>query len=227
MQARWLLDEAAAAGGEHLDPAYVAGYDRKTGFDVHPDVELLRRHGLTADATLVDLGAGTGILAAAAASHCARVVAVDPSPAMLAVARARGGGIECVEAGFLTYEHAGAPPAAVYSRNALHHLPDFWKAIAISRVASMLAPGGVFVLRDIVYSFPVEEAPDALEAWFAAAPARPEDGWTRPELETHVRTEHSTFSWLLEDMLERAGLEIRDTWYADSRTYARYLAAKP
>ena len=160
----------------------MVGYDRKTGFDVAADVALLRELGLTGDATLVDLGAGTELLAAAIARFAGRVVAVDPSPAMLDAARARGS-FETVEAGFLTYEHKGDPPAYVYTRNALHHLPDFWKAVALARVRDLLAAG-------------------------------------------HVRTEHSTFSWLLEPMLEHAGFEIRDGWYSESRTYARYVCVK-
>ena len=71
---------------------------------------------------------------------------------MLAVARARGG-FETVEGGFLTYEHAGDRPAFVYTRNALHHLPDFWKARALARVHDLLTDGGTLVLRDIVYAF--------------------------------------------------------------------------
>jgi SAM-dependent methyltransferase len=223
MKAR--LDELAYAGREHLDPTYVAGYDAKTGFDVGIDVELLQELGLGAETTLVDLGAGTGLLSAAVAPLCSRVVAVDPSPAMLEAARARGT-FECVEAGFLSYEHRGAPPAIVYSRNALHHLPDFWKAIALDRIAQLLAPEGTLVLRDIVYSFAPDEADSVLEAWFAAAAADPKDGWTRAELEAHVRDEHSTFSWLLKPMLEHAGFAIDDVWYAESRTYARYVCAK-
>jgi SAM-dependent methyltransferase len=220
------LDEAAHAGQEHLDPTYVAGYDTKTGFDVAIDVELLRGLGLGPGTTLVDLGAGTGLLAAAVAPHCGRVVAVDPSPAMLEAARARGT-FECVGAGFLSYEHRGEAPSMVYSRNALHHLPDFWKTIALGRIAQMLAPGGTLVLRDIVYSFEPDEADAVLEAWFAGAPTDPKDGWTRTELEAHVRDEHSTFSWLLEPTLERAGFAVADVWYSESRTYARYVCAKP
>jgi len=219
------FDELAHAGSEHLDAAYVAGYDAKTGFDVDLDVELLCGLGLGHDTTLVELGAGTGLLSAAVAPLCRRVIAVDPSPAMLEAARARGT-FECVEAGFLSYEHRDEPPAIVYSRNALHHLPDLWKAIALERIARMLAPGGALVLRDLVYSFSPDEAEDVLEAWFAAAPADPKDGWTRAELEAHVRDEHSTFSWLLEPMLERAGFAIADVWYAESRTYARYVCTR-
>jgi SAM-dependent methyltransferase len=219
---RTLIDERAFAGQEHLDPAYVAGYDRKAGVDVQADVALLRELGLGADSTLVDLGAGTGLFAAAVAPFAGRVVAVDPSPAMLDAARARGG-FETVEAGFLTYEHHGERPAFVYTRNALHHLPDFWKTIALVRVHDLLADGGTLVLRDIVYAFEPGEAEAALAAWYAAAAADPAEGWTAAELEQHVRTEHSTFSWLLEAMLEHAGFVVRDRWSSESRTYARYV----
>jgi SAM-dependent methyltransferase len=115
----------------------------------------------------------------------------------------------------------------VYSRNALHHLPDVWKAVALLRIGRLLRPGGAFVLRDIVYACEPGEFDDVLEAWFAGAPANPAAGWTRAELETHVRDEHSTFSWLLEPMLERAGFRIRDRWYSESRTYARYVCVRP
>ena len=74
----------------------------------------------------------------------------------------------------------------------------------------LLAPGGVFILRDLAYSFEPVEAGERIEAWLAGGAATPTQGWTRAELEEHVRTEHSTFSWLLEPLLEHAGFEIRD-----------------
>jgi SAM-dependent methyltransferase len=151
----------------------------------------------------------------AAAPYCRRVVAVDPSPPMLAAARERVAAegpknVDLVEAGFLTYEHEGEPSSLVHSRNALHHLPDFWKGLALVRVHDLLSPGGVFVLRDLVLSFEPGEAEDRIEAWLAAAASSPAEGWTRSELQEHLRTEHSTFSWLLEPLLEHAGFEIRD-----------------
>lgn len=228
----WLLDELAHAGGEHLDPSYVEAYDRKAGTDPAEDLALLRGLGLGEASTLVDLGAGTGTFALAAAPFCRRVVAADVSPAMLAVLRAKVGrlglaNVEVAHAGFLTYEHRGDPADFVYSRNALHHLPDFWKALALERVAGMLRPGGVLYLRDLVYSFEPREAGDVIEAWLARAPERPEAGWTRAELETHVREEHSTYNWLLEPMLRRAGFEVREARYAPTRTFAAYTCAKP
>ena len=218
------FDERAHAGPEHLDPAYVAAYDAKTQADAAADLELLRRCGLRAETTFVDLGAGTGVLAAAAAAHCRRVVAVDPSPAMVEAIRARG--LEAVEAGFLTYEHAGDAPQLVHTRNALHHLPDFWKGIALARVHDLLAPGGTLVLRDLVYSFEPRDADERLEAWFDGAAPTPDRGWTRAELEEHVRTEHSTFAWLLEPLLERAGFEIVESEHRRG-AYATYVCRRP
>ncbi|TML27735.1 MAG: class I SAM-dependent methyltransferase, partial [Actinobacteria bacterium] len=100
--------------------------------------------------------------------------------------------VECVNAGFLTYEHTGEPADFVYTRNALHHLPDFWKAVALTRIASMLRPEGVLRLRDLVYSFGPSEADALLEAWIASGGSDSSAGWTRDELRAHVRDEHST-----------------------------------
>jgi SAM-dependent methyltransferase len=227
----WLLDEFAHAGAEHLDAAYVAGYERKASYNPSPDVARLRELGLDQTGTLVDLGAGTGVLALAAAPFSRRVVAVDVSAPMLAAlaAQAKQRGItnlECVRAGFLTYVHQGEPADFIYSRHALHHLPDFWKAVALARIAAMLRPGGVFRLRDLAYSFDPREADRVLEDWLTHASPRSEDGWTRTELETHVRDEYSTFTWLLEPMLERAGLQIQERECSDSQIYAAYTCVR-
>ncbi len=227
----WALDELAYAGDEHLDPEYVTTYDRKAATDPTEDLTLLGSLGLGESSVIVDLGAGTGTFALAAAPLCQRVVAVDVAPAMLATMSANVEqlgltNVEVVRAGFLSYEHRDAPADFVYSRNALHHLPDFWKALALKRIADMLGPGGVLRLHDLVFSFEPHEAESAIEAWLAGARERPEDGWTRSELETHVREEYSTFSWLLEPMLERAGFRIQQVDYRPSRTYAAYTCVK-
>lgn len=230
-QPDWYLDELAHAGPEHLDPASVAAYDRKAGTDPAEDVAALRALGLAAGSVLVDLGAGTGTFALAAAPHCRRVVAVDVSPAMAEVTRAKAarlglGNVEVAHGGFLSYEHRGDPADVVYSRNALHHLPDFWKGIALARVAALMRPGGVFFLRDLVYAFDPAEASGRFEPWLAAAPARAEAGWTRAELAEHIRGEYSTFTWLLEPLLERAGFAIRDVSVRANGVFAAYTCVK-
>lgn len=173
----WCPDELATAGPEHLDRAYVAAYDRKASTDWAAELAQLRDLGQKETHTLVDLGAGTGGLALAAASFCRRVVGVDVSPAMLAILRDRAahlglGNLECVRAGFLSYEHSGEPADVVYSRNALHHLPDFWKVVALRRVAAMLRPGGLLLLRDLVFSCQPDEIDGVVASWLAGASAR-------------------------------------------------------
>ena len=74
-----------------------------------------------------------------------------------------------MQAGFLSYDHEGPPADLVYSRYALHHLPDFWKAVALDRVRRLLAPGGLLRLWDVVYHFPAAEATERIEAWCATA----------------------------------------------------------
>ena len=226
----WTIEELVHAGPEHLDAAFVAGYDRKQGFDPSEDVAALRRLGLNEASTLVDLGAGTGRLALAAAPHADKVVAVDVSPAMVAHLRSRVAqvgvtNVECVQAGFLSYEHQGPPADAVYTRNALHQLPDFWKAIAIDRISSILRPRGVLLVRDLIFDFQPAEADEMIGRWLEGAVDNPAEGYTREEFAEHVRSEYSTFRWLFEPMLAAAGFEIVEATYRRS-VYGSYTCVR-
>jgi ubiquinone/menaquinone biosynthesis C-methylase UbiE len=227
----WFLDELAHAGSEHIDANYATTYDHKAGADPTADVELLRQNGLNKTHTLIDFGAGTGTFALAAAPYCQQVIAVDVSPAMLAILyekAVRQGitNIQCVQSGFLSYDHQGKPAEFVYSRNALHHLPDLWKAIALERIARLMPSAGLFRLRDFIFAFEPSDTEESVEGWLAGAVAHSDSGWTRAELETHLRTEYSTFTWLLEPMLERAGLTIREAKSIETKVYTSYLCVK-
>jgi SAM-dependent methyltransferase len=226
----WRFDEQAHAGPEHLDPSYVAGYEAKAAYDPTDDLAALRANGLDARSVVVDLGAGTGVFAVAAAQECARVVAVDISPAMISTLEATVGrlgldNVTIVEAGFLTYDHVGASADAVFTRNALHHLPDFWKAMALERVAAFVRPGGVLRLCDLVYDFDPATADRHLGSWIDGAVDDPSDGWTGAELAEHVRTEFSTFSWLLDEVLDRAGFDVVERSFRRS-IYASYTCVR-
>ena len=117
LMADWMLDELAHAGQEHLDEAYVAGYEASRSTTPNPTSPCCASTGSIARSTVVDLGAGTGVFAIAVAAHCRRVVAVDVSPAMVDVLRRRVadrglGNIEVVHGGYLTYEHVGDAPGS-------------------------------------------------------------------------------------------------------------------
>ena len=220
----WEFDELGHAGPEHLDPEYVAAYDEKSPTDWSENVAELLRFGVGAASTVVDLGAGTGAFARSIAPHVARVVAVDVSEAMVSAMRRQG--VDAVRAGFLTYNHEGDRPDAVMTRNALHHLPDFWKAVALERIARLLRSGGVLLLQDIVYSFELTNASGAFAAWVASAPSDPSKGWTAEQLVEHVREEYSTFNWLLEPMLEQVGFEIHARHLSENGIYAAYTCIR-
>jgi len=231
----WLLDERHHAGRENLDALHVARYDSKMDSSAQSELELLTSLGLGSRSTLVEFGPGTGQLTIAAARLCERVIAIDVSPAMLAslsakIASQGLGNVELIEAGFLSHRCEPSSVEFVYSRLALHHLPDFWKVYALRRISDMLVPGGVFRLWDVVYSFEPQDTEQRLEAWCATgqnvAPFTAiEDGWGRWEIAEHVRDEQSTYCWLLEAMFERVGLDV-DRCDRPDDTNAKYVLKK-
>jgi len=224
----WLLDELSFAGRENLDAAHASRYDTKEDASAASEVALLKDMGLAGDSLVVEFGAGTGQFTVEVARACARVTAVDISEPMLnqleaKVARLGLDNVEIVRAGFLTYEHVGSPADLIYSRFALHHLPDFWKAVALSRLRHMLRTGGVLRIWDVVYHFAPTEAEDRIEAWCATGSDTVEAEWSRAELEEHAREEHSTFSWLLEPIIVRSGFEIVRAEHSDDAIFAKYV----
>ena len=231
MSETWVIDELAHAGPEHLDAAFVAGYDRKQGYpDPAEDLAILEAHGLGPRSVVVDLGAGSGQFALAAARRFGHVTAVDVSPAMIAVLRERAAAaglanLDCVRAGFLSYEHSGPPADGVYTRNALHQLPDFWKAVALDRIARSMRPGGVLRLRDLIYDFAPAEAPATFQGWLDHAASDPAAGYTSADYAEHIRTEFSTFRWLLEPMLGATGFEVVTVDF-DRRLYGAYTCLR-
>ena len=225
-----MLDELAYAGPEHLDEKFIAGFDRKQGYpDAEEDIAAFEAHGLGSASVVADLGTGTGQFAVPAARRFGRVIAVDVSPAMLTALRRKADGagiarLTAERAGFLGFS-PGSPLDGVFTRNALHQLPDFWKAVALQRMADMLRPGGVLLLRDLIYDFSPAEAGDVFAGWLAGAATDPAAGYTAGDYAEHIRTEYSTFRWLLEPMLAAAGFEIADVRY-ERRLYGAYTCVK-
>jgi SAM-dependent methyltransferase len=231
-----MLDELAHAGPEHLDEGFIQGYDRKQGYpDPAVDIVAFEAHGLGRGSAVVDLAAGTGQFAIPATARFGRVTAVDVSPVMLnalrAKAKAKAGvseadlpRLECVRGGFLSYSPADRVDG-VYTRNALHQLPDFWKVTALRRIADMLRPGGVLRLLDLIYDFGPGETDAVFGEWFAKAATDPAEGYTAADYAEHIRTEYSTFRWLLEPMLAATGFEVTDVRY-EGRLYGAYTCVK-
>ena len=77
-----------------------------------------------------------------------------------------------------------------------------------------------------MYSFDPSEAEERIEQWCATLPAQAanDSDWVRADIEEHVRDEHSTFTWLLEAMMERSGFRIEDATYTADGIFAEYVA---
>ena len=115
--------------------------------------------------------------------------------------------IVCRGGGFLSYVHDGPPFDAIHTSLALHHLPDFWKQKALDRLAGMLKPGGRLHLMDVVF---VPENADAnIAAWIAQMEAA-QGREIADSLRGHVQREYSTYTWIMEGLLVRAGFRIDD-----------------
>ena len=80
---------------------------------------------------------------------------------------------------------------------------------------------------DVVYNFDPADAEDWIESWCSTSNAPDAGGWSRDELEEHVRDEYSTSSWLLESMMRRTGFIMEDAQYSDDGMFAQYVLPRP
>ncbi len=78
----------------------------------------------------------------------------------------------------------------------------------------MLKSGGRFFLFDIVFPSAAEDMRVQLDAWVVsiAEQSGPE---LAAEAEIHIREEYSTYDWVMEGLLKRAGFEIESAEYDD------------
>jgi tRNA (cmo5U34)-methyltransferase len=119
---------------------------------------------------VLDLGAGTGILAArvAAAYPDADLVLVDGAPAMLEQARERLGDEVALHVADLRDPLPEGPFCAVVSALAIHHLDDAGKRVLFARAYEALSPGGIFVNAEQVAG-PSPRFDAHYRAWHEAA----------------------------------------------------------
>jgi ubiquinone/menaquinone biosynthesis C-methylase UbiE len=175
--------------------------------------------GLTGEQVVLEFGAGTGDLSIEIAKYCRTVYAVDISPVMLEYAskKAKRQGVNNIKychSGFLTYEHSGEPVDVIVSQLALHHLPDFWKLVALKRINKMLKKDGKLFLRDTVYSFEIENYEEFFNNWLnGISDAAGEE--LALDTKIAIRDEFSTCDWIMEGLIKRAGFTIDTLDYHD------------
>jgi len=209
----WTYDEFKSVGRDYRDRTEVAVYDsshadfRDLEAEARRTLELLE---VAAGGTLIDFGSGTGALAIVGAQAGAIVHAVDVSAEMIAYARQKAAvagvtNITFHHAGFLSYVHPEGTADAIATTFAFHHLPDFWKGIALQRIYRMLKPGGRFYLHDVVLA-----ELNALQniAAFIEQQEIAGGAFLREDAEGHFRDEFSTYDWVIDGMLHRAGFQM-------------------
>ena len=228
----WQYDEAKSCGVNYNSLWQARIYDRRhRGFrDCKKEAkEIIALLGLDTDGTVLDMGCGTGAFAINAAGYFRKIYAVDISNAMLRRARRKAKkerlvNIEFRQGGFLSYVHDAEPVDAIVSIAALHHLPDFWKIIALKRLARMVKTGGKLYINDVVFSFDMTDYESFIKGFIRSMTDRMGDQMKK-ELETHFRQEYSTFSWIMEGLLEKADFIIEKADYREG-FFATYLCKK-
>jgi tRNA (cmo5U34)-methyltransferase len=140
---------------------------------------------------VLELGTGTGVTARRVLEHHpqARLTGVDSSEHMLAVAELPGADLRLQD---LRDALPEGPFDLVFSALAIHHVDGPGKAELFARVAGALAPGGRFVMADVI----VPEDPADI-----VTPLDP--GFDLPD------TVPDLLAWL-----DAAGLDARVSWQA-------------
>ncbi|MGH3998845.1 MAG: class I SAM-dependent methyltransferase [Pseudonocardiaceae bacterium] len=212
MTAPWLFAEFSPVGVDLSSWEAVESYDRNQGTDPLRDRALLDRLNVGQGTQIVDLACGTGSFIVEAAKRGAEAHGVDVSERMLEFTRRRAAAaatrVSLHHAGFLTYRHPGTPADVVTIKSALHQLPDFWKQTALVNIAGYIKPGGLLYIWDVIFTFPPAEYAQHLQKMVDEFGHVDGQGFSREDFESHIREEFSTYAWILEGLLDRAGFDL-------------------
>jgi 2-polyprenyl-3-methyl-5-hydroxy-6-metoxy-1,4-benzoquinol methylase len=220
----WYYNQRRKIG---LDSAVASLYDGHDDSDLRARTALCSL-GVRPGWRVADIGCGNGVLACEAAMMGAEVDAIDISPAMLALAeiqaKDRKVAIRTQSAGLLSFAYQPNSYDLIVSEFTLHHLPDFWKSVALSRIFAALKPGANFYLRDIVFVRTPDGSERDVEEW--AEFSITNHDFNRDSVVTHMRDEYSTFGWVIERMLGDAGFALTSVDY-HAPLHGTYLLHKP
>lgn len=216
MKMNWLYDEFKHCGVDYSKAGQAEIYDRHHekfrdyAKEFMGMMDFLELHD-TANKTIIDLGCGTGATSIFAANRFKTVYAVDISEVMIETVKKKLDGslsnLKFVVGGFLSYEHEGEPADVVATKAAFHHLPDFWKQIALLRINRMVKMGGLLYIHDVVFQFDPQEYVSKINSWISGFEKIMGEAFML-EVETHIKDEFSTFGWIMKGIIERAGFTV-------------------
>lgn len=127
--------------------------------------------------TVVDLGAGTGLLSLPAAVRAVEVFAVDYSRPMLdrlaeQALAAKLDNVVCLRADLRQVPLPDATADVIVSGYAFHHLDDTGKELALAEARRLLRPGGLLVVCDMMFRLSLRTSDRRIIAGMLTAIAR-------------------------------------------------------
>jgi len=214
---RWYYDELKQVGVDYTDIEEVKVYDlhMQKLRDIESESESIRELlKIKNNDSVLEIGTGTGELALNISAHCKRVVAIDISKTMIHFARMKAENqnkknIQFCNAGFLTYDNQSELFDVIVTQLTLHHLPDYWKMMALKRIYSMLKEDGKLYLRDVVFPSKIQDY-DSYFTNFIADLNKSAGNKVAEETEIHIKDEFSTLDWIMEGLLKTAGFQIEN-----------------
>lgn len=160
--------------------------------------------------TVIDIGCGTGAFSIHAAKYFKQIHAIDISKEMINAAsiKAKAKNIENIEfhnSGFMQFQPKEKADI-INTKWAFHHLPDYWKQAGLLNMNKMLKLDGVLFMSDVVFKYDpdYEENTDILISKLSQDFSEEFVN----EVKIHIRDEYSTFDWVLQGLIERAGFSI-------------------
>ncbi|MBN1969750.1 MAG: class I SAM-dependent methyltransferase [Candidatus Delongbacteria bacterium] len=213
----WIYDEYKHCGVDYSDRNLADSYDQQhQSFRNYEKEfnEMIEFLGLknTQNLSLIDLGCGTGATSFFAADKFKKVYGVDVSDVMIEQAQKKldnTSNIDFIRGGFLSYDHKEEPVDLLITKAAFHHLPDFWKQIALFKMNKMIKVGGILYIHDIVFHFNALDYQNKINTWISGFEKVVNKEFIE-EVKTHIRDEFSTFKWILDGMIEKAGFKIQN-----------------
>jgi ubiquinone/menaquinone biosynthesis C-methylase UbiE len=214
---RWYYDELKQVGVDYTDIEEVKVYDlhMQKLRDIESESKSIRELlKIKNNDSVLEIGTGTGELALNISAHCKRVVAIDISKTMIHFARMKAENqnkknIQFCNAGFLTYDNQSELFDVIVTQLALHHLPDYWKMMALKRIYSMLKEDGKLYLRDVVFPSKIQDY-DSYFTNIIADLNKSARNKAAEETEIHIKDEFSTLDWIMEGLLKTAGFQIEN-----------------
>ena len=227
----WEYDEYKQIGTDYMDDEEVKVYDENMRDLRNYQEEAEKIISLTdinKSKSIVDIGAGTGELALELAGFCEFIYALDISETMLEYARKKAErreitSIEFIKSGFLSLDLPESSIDVVTTQLALHHLPDFWKSIALKNIYDILKPGGKLFLYDVVFDFKLENYSQNINEFIELTGGESEKRTEDSKL--HIKEEYSTYSWILEEICIRAGF-LLDEKQIERSLFGTYVFKK-